>query len=123
MQEQIETITINNVEYVKKTDLPQMAEQMDGLDFVIVRTYSAGVHAGYLEKRGGKEVTLRRSIWIWHWEGAAAISQLAVDGTKKPDGCSFTCEVDEVTLTEAIQIIPCTEKARISIQGVKKWVV
>ena len=35
--------------------------------FVIVRTYSAGVHAGTLASQAGKEVTLTnaRRIWLW----------------------------------------------------------
>ena len=32
---------------------------------VIVRTYSAGVHFGYLVAREGKEVRLTRSRRIW----------------------------------------------------------
>jgi len=33
----------------------------------------------------------------------------------------FPCEVDKVELMEAIEIIPITEKARLSIQAVPEW--
>jgi len=117
----METITVNGIEYVKKEDIPVMAETLDGLPYVICRTYSAGVFAGYLKSKNGKEVALLKARRIWHWQGAASLSQLAVDGTSKPEGCKFPCEVAEVMLTEAIEIIETTEKARLSIQGVPEW--
>ena len=116
---QPETIKIDEVEYVRKDCT--MAQQYDGMDYVIVRTYSAGVHAGYLKKRDGKECELIKSRRIWYWDGAASLSQLAMEGVSKPDSCKFPCEVSTLILTEAIEIIPCTEKAQKSIQGVKIW--
>ena len=49
MQEKIETITINNVEYVRKDQQNQQAEKLDGMVYSMVRTYSAGVFAGYIK--------------------------------------------------------------------------
>lgn len=89
--------------------------------YVIVRTYSAGVFAGYLEARNGKEVTLSNARRIWYWVGAASLSQLAMEGTSKPTQCKFPIEVSSIDLTEAIEIINTTEKAKISIQGVPIW--
>lgn len=109
------SVVINGVEYVRKQDVTK--------DYVIVRTYSAGVHAGNLVSRDGKEVVLKNARRIWHWRGAASLSQLAVDGTSAPKECKFPCEVPEITLTEAIEIIPCTEKAEKSIKGVPIWKV
>ena len=98
----------------------EKAKQLNGMDYVIVRTYSAGVFAGYLASRNGKEVKMEKARRIWYWSGAASISQLAVDGTADPHNCKFPCEVD-VILTEAIEILACTEQARLSIQGVSVW--
>lgn len=117
----MEEITINGEVYVKKSEIPQMAAKRDGMDYCIVRTYSAGVFAGYIERREGKECVLRDARRIWYWEGAASLSQLAVDGTSKPEKCKFPVAVDKVVLTEAIEIINCTEKAKMSIEGVKVW--
>jgi len=89
--------------------------------YVIVRTYSAGVFAGTLDKREGKEVTLSNARRIWYWDGAASLSQLAMEGTSKPENCKFPIAVEKVILTEAIEILKCTEKAKKSIKGVKTW--
>jgi len=89
---------------------------------VIIRTYSAGVHYGTLYSREGKEAVLTDSIRIWYWSGANSLSQLAVDGTKEPANCKFTISVPEILVTEVIEIIPCSENAIASIEGVKSWV-
>lgn len=89
--------------------------------YVIVRTYSAGVFAGELANRNGKEVTLINARRLWYWKGAASLSQLAMEGTSNPDECKFPCEVDEVELLEAIEILYVTEKAKESIKSVKVW--
>ena len=94
---------------------------MKGKKYVIVRTYSAGVFAGYLDSRKGKEVVLLNARRIHYWDGSASLSQLAVDGTSKPENCRFPCEVSRVELTEAIEILDVTEKARKSIAGVPVW--
>lgn len=89
--------------------------------YVIVRTYSAGVFAGYLESRKGQEVVLKNARRIWYWKGAASLSQLAVDGTSDPAGCKFPCEVPKVELLNAIEILDVSEKAKKSIAEVKVW--
>lgn len=89
--------------------------------YVIVRTYSAGVFAGTLVSRKGKEVVLTNARRIWYWTGAATLSQLAVDGTSSPTTCKFPCAVPRVELTEAIEILDVSEKARESIEGVPIW--
>lgn len=89
--------------------------------YCIVRTYSAGVFAGYIESINGREVVMRKARRIWYWSGAASLSQLAMEGTKDPDNCKFPCEVDRVHLFEAIEILSVTPVAKKSINGVKIW--
>jgi hypothetical protein len=89
--------------------------------YVIVRTYSAGVFAGNLVSKEGKEVTLSDARRIWYWKGAASLSQLATDGTSDPSHCKFPCPVKRVVLTEAIEILDVTPKAEDSIKGVPVW--
>ena len=89
--------------------------------YVIVRTYSAGVFAGYLKDRQGKEVTMVDARRIWYWAGAASLSELAQRGTSKPGECKFPRSVDEVILTEAIEILSVTDLAKKSIEGVPVW--
>ena len=90
-------------------------------NYVIVRTFSAGVFAGYLESRNGREVVLTNARRLWYWAGAASLSQMAMTGTTSPAECKFPIAVDRVLLLEAIEILDCSEAARISIEGVPVW--
>jgi hypothetical protein len=87
----------------------------------MVRTYSAGVFAGTVKSREGKEVLLVDARRIWYWSGAASLSELATKGTSNPTQCKFPAPVPEVLLTEVIEIIPITESAAQSIAGVPEW--
>lgn len=89
--------------------------------YVIVRGDRSGVFAGTLTARDGREVQLTDCRRIWYWEGAASISQLAIDGISKPENCKFPAPVSEITILDAIEIIPCTEKAETSIKAVREW--
>lgn len=88
---------------------------------VIIRASQAGVFFGELVERNGSEVKLKNARRLWCWDGAASISQLAVDGTKKPGNCKFTVAVEEIEILGVIEIIPCTEIAIASIEGVREW--
>ena len=87
----------------------------------MVRTYSAGVFAGTIKSRDGKEVMLSNARRIWYWRGAASLSQLATVGTSKPSECKFPVSVPVVLLTEVIEVIPMTEQAIKSIDEVPVW--
>jgi len=92
-----------------------MAKKIDKA--VIVRTYSAGAHFGYLVKRAGKEVTLTRSRRLWRWFGAWTLSDVAstgVDIRKSKIGAPV-----DIVLTEAIEIINCSPAAVESLESAK----
>ena len=112
----VKEITIDGTTYTPKSDI----EKPKGA-YVIVRTYSAGVHAGYLESRNGKEVVLRNTRRIWYWKGAASLSQVAGTGITKIDECKIPAAIDSIMLTEAIEIIPCTPSAQKIIEDAPKW--
>lgn len=122
-QASLNEIVINGVTYVPKGSeadyLPVV--NTEGMDYCIARTYSAGVFAGYVESRNGKEAVLRNARRIWYWDGAASLSQLAVDGTSKPENCKFPTPVDKVILTEVIEVLSVTAKAKKSIDEVAVW--
>jgi len=88
---------------------------------VIIRADRAGVFFGTLNAKEGTEVELTDCRRIWYWDGAASISELAVNGVSKPDNCKFSVSVPEITITGVIEIIPCSEKAVKSIESVKVW--
>lgn len=117
----MEKITLNGVDYVPADSVKAMAETVNGMRFCIIRTYSAGVHAGYVKQQNGKEVTLVNARRLWKWAGAFTLSEMAVNGVSKPSECKFATAVPEIILTEAIEIIPCTEKAKEIILGVKDY--
>lgn len=108
-------VNINGTVYVPKES------KTEGLPYVVVRTYSAGVFAGYLKSMKGQEVILTNSRRLWYWDGAASLSQLSQDGVTKPDKCKFPCEVPESILTQVIEVLYATEKAKESIAGVPIW--
>lgn len=85
---------------------------------VIVRTYSAGVHFGYLKSRNGKEVELERSRRIWRWFGAWTLSEIATSGLDI-EKSKIAAPVN-IALTEAIEIIECTPEA-VKIIEAAKW--
>ena len=88
---------------------------------VIIRGNGSGVEFGTLVAQNGSEVTLENARRIWYWDGAASLSQLAKDGTTNPHNCKFTVTVDSITILDATEIIPCTDKAIKSIEEVKVW--
>ena len=88
---------------------------------VIIRGDRSGVEFGELVEHKGREVTLKNARRIWFWAGAASLSQLAKDGTTNPSSCKFTVTVDSITILDAIEIIPCTDKAIKSIEDVEVW--
>jgi hypothetical protein len=113
-------ITVNGVDYVPFNSCTQ--ECVDGMQYCVIRTQSAGVHIGFVKTRGGQEVTLVNSRRLWYWEGAMTLSEVAVTGISKPDSCKVACVVPTIILTNAIEIIPCTEKAKKIIENIKVWI-
>ncbi len=89
--------------------------------YVIVRTYSAGVFAGTLVSRKGREVVLSNARRLWYWSGAASLSELALRGVKNPGACKFPDAVPRVELMEAIELLDATTEARKSIEAVTPW--
>ena len=88
---------------------------------VIIRADRAGVFYGTLAAKEGTEVELKDCRRIWHWSGAASISELAISGVTNPDNCKFSMAVPSIIVTGVIEIIPCDEKAIKSIESVWVW--
>lgn len=87
-----------------------MATKKKSLNPVVVRTYSAGAHFGYLvsQSADGKRVELTRARRLWSWKGANTLSEIATSGVG--EGSRIAVPVD-VTLTDAIEIISATPAA------------
>ena len=89
---------------------------------VEVPSTAAGIVKSILVKQGD-EVTLSECRKLYRWDGACAVEQIAKDGIleSKIKDCQFTVEVENATIMQVIQIIPCTEKAIKSIKSVPEW--
>jgi hypothetical protein len=90
----------------------------------ILRSPDAGVFYGEManEIDETRIVKLHNVRQIWYWEGAATLMQLAKYGTSKPAACKFTVTVDEITICNVSEIIPCTEVAIATIDSVPEWI-
>ena len=116
------TIKIDEVEYVR-ADLQAStpADKLDGYEYVIVRAKDAGCWAGYMKAKSDNSVVLLQGRRLWYWDGAATLSQVAMEGFSKPDKCKFPCEVTEVEIFNHCEIAKATTKAKSSIDSVKVW--
>lgn len=72
--------------------------------FVVVRTYSAGVHLGELVSREGTEVHLANASRLWRWRGANSLHEVATRGVSQ-DWTRISDRVESIVLTGAIEII------------------
>ena len=73
----------------------------------IIRTYSAGVHFGFVKEIKDREVLLTDAARLWKWEnGGLSLSAVNKNGLKG-GRVNLT---GEIYLTEAIEVIPTTEE-------------
>ena len=86
---------------------------------VIVRTFSAGVHYGTLASLDGQQAVLTDARRIWYWEGAFTLSEVSQKGVSQKSKLSIS--VPEIVLTEAIEVIPCTDAAVACLDGIKAY--
>lgn len=83
--------------------------------YVVVRTYSAGVHVGVLESQKGKEVTLSSARRIWQWYGANTLHEVSLRGVGPQSKVSDP--VANITLTEAVEVIRCAPEGEKALRG------
>lgn len=120
-----EEIELDGEIYVRKSSLKTEAKDLNGMRCVLVRSYAAGVHFGYLKSTehtlAGTLVTLVDTRRVYSWQGAATLSQMALEGVKKPDGCKFSVVIPENTIQNCLEIIPISEQAWEILKNVSVW--
>lgn len=89
--------------------------------YYIIRCKEAGVFFGHIKNREGGEAVLADVRRLWYWDGAASLSQMAMEGVNQPRTCKFSVTVPEMTVLGVIELIPCTDRAAKSILGVAAW--
>ena len=121
-----DSVYINGTEYVPKSKSVELLNK-EGKRCVLIRSYAAGVHFGFLEKeeftQAGKVVTLIDSRRIWYWEGAASLSQLAIEGVKNPDKCKFSVSVPKNEIVNIIETIDLSIESYNQLSQIKEWKV
>ena len=86
--------------------------------YVICRCYSAGVHAGVLVAQTGDQAILKdsRRLWSWKANDGIALSGVAQHGIKTNE-CKVDVTNPVIYLTGVCELIPCTKKAKESINA------
>ncbi len=126
-QEKIETITINDIEYVRKDSVNnELAKKTDGMEYCVIRTYSSGVFAGYVKSSEANDghfvIELINSRRLHAWFGAS-LSQIAMEGFVDPSKCRVAMIEINKQLPNGIEIIRCTARAKKSIEDCATWKV
>jgi hypothetical protein len=90
--------------------------------YVVLRTYSAGVHFGVLIERDGQEATLSEARRLHRWEGGRlSLHEIATEGPPESMGTRVSVQVDTVTLTQVIEVISASTKGEIKLRGFPAW--
>lgn len=119
----VDELTIEGVVYVPKESQQILAMPVDGLKYCVVRTYSAGVHIGFVSDLGVKNpqhAVLYKSRRLHYWDNACSLSQVAMDGVDEVKS-RIAVELPEIELTDIIEVIPCSTKAADLFKNAKAW--
>ena len=90
----------------------------------IIRAYASGVHFGTLKAQHGRQVELENARRLWRWDAAPhgiSLSEIARHG---PVGSrsKICCVVDEMSILDALEVIPCTDDAAKVIEDAKVYI-
>lgn len=85
--------------------------------YVICRCYGAGVHSGTLVSMSGSDVILKESRRLWSWRAKDGIALSGVAQNGMAEGQKIDTTNPLIALTDVIECIPATDKARESING------
>ncbi|MCP4336426.1 MAG: hypothetical protein GY679_01085 [Mycoplasma sp.] len=86
--------------------------------YCVIRTYSAGVHCGFVKSIDGCEVIIEDCRQIYYWKGAFTLRELSLNGVS--EGSKITAPVPLNSLTK-IELIPVSEEAAKILQEYKSY--
>jgi hypothetical protein len=91
--------------------------------FVVVRSYSAGVHVGVLTSKrdnGGRMVvTLANARRLWRWRGANTLHEVALRGVAQ-DYTRLSEAIPEIEVADVVEVISAAPEARINLER-SRW--
>ena len=121
----VDELTIEGIVYVPKQSQQLQAVNTDGLKAVLIRSDKAGVFFGFLKESNataaGLIVKLLNTRRVYYWDGAASLSQMALEGVTKPKNCKFSVTLAEHQIVGVIEILPLTDKAYSNLNSVEIW--
>ncbi len=89
---------------------------------VIIRGYASGNHCGELVSQYGRQVELKNSRRLWRWNTDEGISLSEISQTGIVAANSKICMmVPEISLNDALEVIPCSSTAIKSIFEAKVY--
>lgn len=117
-------MNINELTIGQAKELAKMFGTNEGLceqigEYVIIRTYSAGVWFGKLEKKAGNEVILSEARRMYQWWCAKSISLSGVAKYGINQDKSKICPALDKVWLEAIEILTLSDVAIKSLKGAK----
>lgn len=91
---------------------------------VLIRSYASGVHFGTLQSEtftpAGKVVTLTDSRRIHYWQGAASLSQVALEGINSG---RVAMALPAIEVVNVIETIPLSDAAITNLENQPVWKV
>jgi hypothetical protein len=87
-------------------------------EYCIVRGKNSGVFFACGVQEDGTRVEMGWSRMIHYWEGAAALSQVSIDGIKSGRVCM---PVEGRVVLDVCEIIPCTQDAVENLLAQPEW--
>ena len=83
--------------------------------YVVIRTYSAGVHIGVLKSHDGSLATLTDARRVWSWSNANTLHEVANNGVG--DGSRVSETVSEIIVNGVIEVIATTFVGEAALRG------
>ncbi|MEB4590647.1 hypothetical protein VSS37_06630 [Candidatus Thiothrix sp. Deng01] len=83
----------------------------------LIRTYASGVHCGILIDQQGRQVELKDARRLWKWQvkdnAGISLSDIAIHGVGRES--KICAIVPQMTILDAIEILPLSDDAKTSI--------
>ena len=118
----IEDLTLGQIKQLQNLlgaqSAPDAPDPLVG-KYVVVRTYSAGVHAGTLVRQDKEVVLLSESRRLWSWKAKQGVALSGVAQFGLVNGCKIDAINSLIRLTNAIEVIETSTEARLSIHEYK----
>jgi hypothetical protein len=89
--------------------------------YSIIRSDRFGVYFAEVKEKTEKTIVLKNARNIHYWSGAASVLQIATDPTKLKSDTRITMSVGELSITDTVMVIPCTEVAEKFLKEFPVW--